>query len=163
MSGSVFFEGNAFIDGGQIQNVLVTSCTIGNCIIGTSTLDMNMKNITSVKDPINPQDAATKKYVDDIASSIQNITLIGTTPSEISSAQKGSFIISIINNISNGPTGIFHVTKNESSNYAHIVRTVATPGQSSKITLMVTWPQNSGIMLNKNGLLYDGSYSVKIL
>lgn len=162
MSGSVFFEGNAFIDGGQVQNVIITSSTIGNCTIGTSKLDMNMDNITNVKDPINPQDAATKKYVDEIGT-FTNITLNGVTTTQISSANKGSFIISITNNISNGPTAIFHVTKNEPSNYAHIVRTVATPGKYSTTTLQITWPPNSGILINKNGMSYDGSYTVKIL
>ena len=163
MSGSVFFEGNAFIDGGQVQNAVVTASSVNNCKITTSSLDMNMENITSVKDPINAQDAATKKYVDNLEVVFSNVTLNSTIGTIISSSAKGSYVISVTNVILNGPTGIFHVTKNESSRHAHIVRTVATPGNASNITLVVTWPPNSGIVLSKTGDLFDGTYRVKVM
>jgi hypothetical protein len=160
---SVFFEGNAYIDGGQIQNVNVTLSSIGNCAITTSSLDMNMKNITNVKDPINPQDAATKKYVDDLDIVISNVTLIGTSGNLVSNYQKGSYIITIKNDILGGPSGVFHVTKNEAHKLPHIARTVATPGESTNITLMISWPPNSGIMLRKTGSSFDGNYRVKVM
>lgn len=160
---SVFFEGNAFIDGGQIQNTIILNTSIGNSAITTSSIDMNMQNITSVKDPINPQDAATKKYVDDLDIRISNITLTGTTDYEISNYQQGSYIITVQNSVVGGPSGVFHVTKNDSSKHAHIARTVATPGALSTITLLVTWPPNSGILLKKTGSQYDGTYRVKVM
>lgn len=160
---SVFFEGNAFIDGGQVQNVNVTLSSIGNCNITTSSLDMNLRNITSVKDPINPQDAATKKYVDDLDIVLSNVTLIGTTGTLVSSYQKGSYIITIKNDIQGGPSGVFHLTKNEPHKHPHIARTVATPGESTNITLMIMWPPNSGILLRKTGSSFDGNYKVKVM
>lgn len=160
---SVYLEGNAFIDGGQVQNVFVTSSSIGNCTITTSSIDMNLANITNVKDPINAQDAATKNYIDALGIVITSVPLSGTTPSQISSSQRGSFRVLIDNQIVNGPTGIFDVTKNEASLHGHVIRIAATPGNSTNVTLRVSWPPNSGIQLYKTGTGYDGSYRIKII
>jgi hypothetical protein len=163
MSGSVFFEGSAYIDGGQIQNTIVLDSTIGNSAITTSSLDMNMANITSVKDPIDPQDAATKKYVDNLEVVFNTVTLNGTQGSVVSNYLQGSYVVAINNIVVNGPSGIFHATKNEAHRYAHIVRTVASPGYTSNVTLMISWPPNSGITLYKTGGTFDGSYRVKLV
>lgn len=160
---SVFFEANAYIDTGQINNVILTGSSISNCIITTSLLDMNMQNITSVKDPINLQDAATKKYVDDLGIVVKSITLLGTNNTLISDVLFGSFVITVSNIILNGPSAIFHVTKNDSAKTSHIVRTVASPGNNSNIFLELSWPIGSGIYLKKTGNLYDGSYKIKLI
>lgn len=163
MSGSTFFEGNAFIDGGQAQNILVTSSSIASSIITTSSLDMNLANIKRVKDPILAQDAATKNYVDLLGIVLTTISLNGSTQSQVSSYQKGSFVITVSNSILNGPSGVFHVTKNEASRDAHIVRTVSSPGYMTNISLKINWPTNSGIYLYKTGPNFDGSYNIKIM
>lgn len=165
---SVCLEGNVFIDGGQGQNINVTTSSIGNCNISKSSIDMlsssgSLQNITNVANPINQQDAATKQYVDNLDIVISNITLINTNTQIISNYVKGSYIITISNTVFNGPSGIFHVTKSETTQNAHIVRTVASPGIGTSVFLNVTWPQNSGILLNKTGSNYDGSYRVKVM
>lgn len=159
---SVFFEANAYIDTGQISNVILTGSSVSNCIITTSLLDMNMQNITSVKDPIDLQDAATKKYVDNFGV-VKSISLFGTGNTLISDDLYGSFVITITNLIFGGPSAIFHVTKNDSSKTSHIVRTVASPGNNSSIFLEILWPIGTGIYLRKTGTSYDGAYKVKIM
>lgn len=158
MSGCVYFEGNAYIDGGNI-----TLTTIGNCSISTSSLDMNNQNITSVKDPVQQQDAATKQYVDDLGIRFNETTLNGTTPNVIFDDKTGSFIVTITNIIIDGPSGIFHVTKNRQGSESHIVRTVAAPGWSTNTLLQITWPPNSGILLSKTDNNYNGQYRIKIM
>lgn len=160
---SVYFEGNAFIDGGRIQNTLVTSSTVSNSAIISSSLDMNLANITSVKDPILQQDAATKQYVDDLGVVISSVTLTGTSDTLISSQLKGCFVIIVSNLVLNGPSAIFNVSKNEASRQAHVVRTVASPGYLTRVLLDVTWPPNSGILLKKSGASFDGSYRIKVM
>lgn len=160
---SVYFEGSAFIDGGQLQDAIITATSIGNCTITKSSLDMNLANITNVKNPINPQDAATKAYVDALNIVYVSATLAGTSYTTISNALKGSFVITVSNNILNGPSAVFNVTKSESSRSAHIARTVASPGYQSLTTLDLDWSVNSGIQLRKTGADYDGSYLVKIM
>jgi hypothetical protein len=165
---SVCLEGNVFIDGGQGQNITITSSTIGNSNISKSSIDMLsntgiLQNITNVANPIAQQDAATKKYVDDLDITISNVTLTNTNTTTISNYVKGSYIITISNLVFNGPSGVFHVTKSESSQQAHIVRTVASPGYGTNVFLTITWPQNSGILLNKTGSNYNGSYRVKVM
>lgn len=160
---SVYFEGNAYIDGGQVQDAIITLSSIGSCSITTSSIDMNMQNITSVKDPIQPQDAATKKFVEDLEITFAIINLNGQSQTLISNLLQGSYIIKVNNIVMNGPTAIFNVTKSEASRNAHIVRITATPGYNSNNTLVLTWPPNSGIYLQKTGTTFDGSYRVKIM
>lgn len=160
---SVSYEGNIFIDGGKAQNIELTSSSVNSCIITTSSLDMNFANITSVADPINDYDAANKRYVDFLGIIISTITLTNTDLTLISSNQSGSFIITVTNLILNGPSGIFHVTKNNATRQAQINRTNSCPGYSTDISLHIDWPINDGIYLYKSGNNYNGSYKIKLL
>ena len=163
MSGSVYFEGNAFIDGGRSQNITLTASSISNCAITTSTIDMNLANITNVLDPIRAQDAATKKYVDDLGIVLSTITLSGILTTQISSRLKGSYVITVSNVVLNGPSATFHATKNEASKEAHTVRITACPGTNTNTFLKISWPPNGGILLNKTITNFDGSYNIKIM
>jgi len=162
---SVFFEGNAFIDGGQLQNANVTSCTVSNSAINTSSLDMNMQNITSVLDPIQPQDAATKKYVDDLGIVINDYLISGTVETEISNTMYGTYTLTIKKRENDGPTAIFNISKIDQNSPAHIVRTVGTPGISidTRVMLLLKWLPNENIKIYKTHSSFDGLYTVKLM
>jgi hypothetical protein len=177
---SVFFEGNAYIDGGHIENVGISTANISNSSIVTSSLDMNMQNITSVKDPIQPQDAATKKYIDDLGIIIEECHLIRDefTP-VIGGGTHGTYTITIKRLNNPGPSAIFNVSKRDADANAHIVRTVATPWffGDVPVTLLLEWPpvgssDNGYIKIRKSTTSsapggtndpLDGTYIVKLM
>lgn len=168
MSGSFFGEGNFYMDlsiltNSSISNNIITTSQISTCTIDMLSTSGNYQNITNVKNPILNQDAATKSYVDALGISIQNYTLTNTLGSLISTDLSGSFVITVKNLIFNGPSAIFNITKNEQGICGNVVRTAAAPGTGTSITLDISWPSNSGIILFKNGAQYDGSYKVKIM
>lgn len=156
---SFYFEGNAYIDPAYIIN-----SSISNSNITTSSLDMNLENITSVKDPILPQDAATKKYVDDLLFfKTTDVSLSGTSGSFVLSPTKGSFMVKVSNLVSNGPSALFNISKSEHPRAGQVHRINATPGNSSDTTLLLEWVANSGLYLRKTSDLYDGSYNVVMI
>lgn len=147
-----YFKSNIKIDGESITNVDITS----------STLDMNNNTITSVANPVNPQDAATKAYVD-LVGEIVTITLTGTSYTSISSKTRGSVILIVESTSSDGPTATFNLSKSKNTKLAHIIRTSAAPGDSvNKEQLDVKWDISSGIELRKTDVNFDGTYRVKI-
>jgi hypothetical protein len=160
---SVYFEGNAYIDSGQIENVNINNSAITTSSITTSSLDMNMQRITSVQNPINPQDAATKWYVDGLGVHIIDINLTATNFSVISPFLKGAYTITITNIILNGPAATFSVSKNEIGQPGHVVRTTSSPGLLTYESLRIRWLPNTGIEIQKTGTNYDGTYRVKLI
>lgn len=168
MSGNFYFEGNGYFDGSALTNSSISNSTVTGSTISTTSLDMLDSNgqyqfITNVQHPVQPHDAATKFYVDALGIMFINTTLVGTTPTLISTTIQGSYVITVTNSILNGPTAVFHATKCNSTLQAHIARTVATPGVGTLNTLTLSWPPNSGIFLAKTQNTFDGNYVVKIM
>lgn len=141
--------------------------TLTNSTITNTNIDMNGKTITTVGDPINSQDAATKNYVDSSISilgiSIIVVNLSGTTQTLVDSSLSGDITVYIKNLITGGPSAIFNVTKSEASQQASITRTVSISGITTNERLLLTWSPNTGITLNKTDVNYDGLYKVKVM
>jgi hypothetical protein len=163
-----FFEGNIYADESYIINSSIGNSIIVNSSISSSSIDMlntsgNYQNITNTAIPINSHDVAIKLYVDNLGININDFTLSSLEPTTISNSNIGSFIITITNLVLNGPSAIFHITKNNTSLCGHVVRTSLSPGTNTNTTLDIRWPANSGPQLFKSNISYDGSYRVKIM
>jgi hypothetical protein len=161
------FDGNGYFYDSFLTTSTVSNTMLIQSAISTSSINMldisgNYQNIINVKDPINPQDAATKYYVDTLGTVFQ-CSLTSTNTTLLSNQQKGSFVITVSNNVLNGPCAIFHVVKSNSTQNAGIARTVAAPSASGNTQLNISWPPNDGIYLSKTNSLYDGSYTIKLM
>lgn len=167
--GAFFFEGNAYLDLSYIINSTISNSILTKSSISQSSIDMlsssgNYQNITNAAEPILDHDVVIKKTLDDLGIVISDITLTQTTTTSISSNLKGSFIITVANLVSNGPSATFHITKNNVTAPGQINRIVASPGTSSPTCLLnITWPSSSEPLLFKTNNLYDGSYRIKFM
>ena len=153
MSGT-YFKSNSYIDGGIVKNVAISQ----------SPLDMNNLPITSVQDPTNPQDSATKNYVDSLGQHI-TVTLSSSNYTFITTTKlKGAVNLMIEAVVSDGPCAIFMASKSKSTKEAHIIRMTSSPGDSiNREQLDIRWSPGSGIELKKTNTGFDGDYLIKIL
>lgn len=148
-----------------MKKMLVT-----NSAINSSTLDMNFKPITSVRNPIQPQDAATRWYVDnkldEFSTTLENpfagylVTLSGTEETDIVNLRPGSYIVTATPLKDGYPTATFSISKNSVYSPGHIARITGVPGSYTPEQLEVIWPPGNVLKLKKNGPGYDGDYVV---
>ena len=151
---NIILKGPLGHQGGYVKNSSITN----------SSIDMNNTRITNVGDPTQPKDAVNKIYLDNIIIAgfqVTNTTLSGTTRSIISNSSTGSFVITISATLSGQPSGIFAITKNNSSHNLSENR-ISCSSSNSSTRLDIIWPSGSGIYLYKNGVDNDGVYNVKI-
>lgn len=144
----------------SVGNATVRGGVIDGCVV-----DMGDNRITTVGDPIMPQDASNKRYVDDLVAgntfvgvTTVDLTLTGTAPTAAIAATTGSFFITVTNIVTNGPCAVFSVSKNNATATANINTLNGVPGVGDTTALVLTWPNNSGIALAKNNASYDGVY-----
>jgi hypothetical protein len=93
---------------------------------------------------------------------VVDITLTGTAYSTIITETEGSFLVSVKNQVVDGPAAIFSITKNEPGVLPSINTLSSTPGAGSLEVLELQWNAEQPLELRKNGLNYDGIYTVTI-
>jgi hypothetical protein len=165
---SFAIEGNAYLDESYVLNSSIGTSVFTGGVIRTSSIDMlntagNYQNITNAAMPIQNHDVVIKLYVDNLGIVINDITLTQTNNTSIGGNNSGSYTITVTNLVLNGPSGTFHITKNDVSISGHVNRITACPGSGTPCLLNITWPSYSTPLLSKTSNSYDGSYRVKII
>lgn len=158
-----FFSGNASLSGSRLKNMVMSDSAIN-----TSGLDMNLNHITSVKDPVRSQDAATKFYVDSQIQPVLEemevqwngymVDLKGSDFSTVVNVRPGSYLVAVIPLTDGAPSATFSVSKSSVYDHPHIVRlTSASKGPEQ---LDLRWPPQGTLQLRKDGPGWDGTYAV---
>jgi hypothetical protein len=148
-----------------LEGTLVKGMSIMNSVIQASKLDMAFQNITSLADPKNPSDAATRYFVESsIAQAAKTMTvhLRGEAYTNVAHLPAGSYVITI-SSVNGGPAATFMISKNLSVKEAHVVRASSIPGEGSMEELDLKWAASGPLMLRKTALHYDGCYRLKII
>jgi hypothetical protein len=155
MPGS-YFTGSASFIGKSMRKIVIS-----NSQLTTSSVDMNSSLITSVQDPVNQQDAATKHYVDALVG-YTSVLLYSTDFTTITGKLNGSIQLIIEAVVDDGPCAIFLLSKSKSSKEASITRQTSAPGDSvNKEQLDIRWSPGLGIQLRKTNIGFDGEYMVR--
>lgn len=162
-----FFTGNASFQGHQMVQMLIK-----NSSIHSTALDMNLRPITSVKNPVHPQDAATRWYVDskldEFSTTLENpysgylVTLSGTEPTDIVNLRTGSYMVAITPQNDGFPTALFAISKSSVYSEGHIVKLTGVSGTYTPEQLELIWPPGNILQLKKTGPGFDGDYIVDL-
>jgi hypothetical protein len=136
-------------------------------IINNSYIDMNNQDLINIRDPVNPQDAVPKWYVDDIVTPggpvtfpTLTFTLTGTNATSIIGSTVGSYTLSITSSSTGAPMAKFELLKNDPTKNASITRKMSSCGINTKERLNCTWNPAEAIKVYKDGSNYDGTYEV---
>jgi len=162
-----YFSGNIVARGTMAKRMLLTNSSIVD-----TTIDMNLKTITSVHDPIDPQDAATRYYVDASVQKVESefqsfftgvvVSLNGTDFVEIAHIRPGSYIVTVTPFQDGFPTATFSISKLGAYSTGHVSRITAGIDPKTRETLDLQWPQGGVLLLRKTGPGFDGDYLVDL-
>ncbi len=162
-----FHSGSADFRSGRMSRMLIT-----NSAINSTALDMNLRPITSVQNPVHPQDAATRWYVDTVidnfSSTLENpysgykVTLQDTDPTDIANLRIGSYFITVTPLKDGYPTASFGISKNSIYSEGHITKITGVSGPYTTEQLELLWPPGNVLQLRKTGPGFDGDYIVDL-
>jgi len=145
---AVAASGAKLATGGQIATY-VTGLEVTNLAAPTSSFDMSNQKITNLSDPVNPQDASTKKYVDDSVTGVNifqggydaatNTPNLDNNPSSGTINLGFSYVVTVAGNFFSSAVGVgdFIIAKQDNptleSNWTVVPSTVslATAGDDS--------------------------------
>jgi len=152
--------GRAILEGTYIKGMRIV-----NSVIRSSQIDMAYQPITSLADPQNPSDAATRYFVENVVShavKTLKVHLCGAQYVQVAHLPAGSYVITI-SSTNGGPTATFSISKNLTVKEAHVARLTSIPGEASLEELDLKWGASGPVMLRKTGPHYNGCYVVKIV
>jgi len=135
-----------------------------------SSIDQGSQPIINLPNPINPQDAVPKSYVDALLSPSTQFpkipfSLNGTNTTQILSDLIGIKTIIVFPETSNpeAPMAIFNIAKNNQNINSIGQRDLSTSGINTQERLKMVWNASTGIEVFKTGLNYDGDYCAVVL
>jgi hypothetical protein len=152
---TIIFKGPMGQTGGYVDSTTITD----------SNIDMNDKKITTLADPVNPQDAVNLRTMSTFLGSsfvLYNINLSGTSFSSFSDVTRGAYSISINGTVEGMPCATFHISKSSSSTFGLAQRTSSSFGSGTEERLSIRWFSNGFPELSKSGAGHDGLYIVKM-
>lgn len=162
-----FFKGKLRITEGSITGTAITMDE--NLIMGSNKITGLGTDASSITDPT---DAANKAYVDQVSGGVPFIvTLTGNATTQLSTVTKGSYLVIVTNIIAGGPSGIFSISKRDSSESASQMRMSHAKGSENE-NLILVWnpiphiPEEYGIRLKKitsSPEHSNGTYSVILI
>ena len=154
--------GRAILEGTYIKGMRLV-----NSVIQSSKIDMAYQTITSVADPQNPSDAATKYFVENTVAGVVKtiqVHLRGSAYTTISCNIPPSSLLITVSSVNGGPAATFMISKNSKAREGHVARITSLPSESTHEELDLKWPASGGLMLRKTGMgHFDGCYIVKII
>lgn len=148
-----------------LEGTFIRGMKILNSVIQSTKIDMGYQPITSLADPVNPSDAATKYYVENtVASAVKTtrVHLCGVRYTHVANLVPGSYMV-MISSVNGGPTATFVVSKNLAVREAHVARITSLPTEGTYEELDLKWGASGGVMLRKTGTHFDGCYIVKFV
>jgi len=135
---------------------------------GDYLIDFNLKNFSNLPSPSLPSDAVSGAYVQkEIKQAISvkfggiPVHLTGLEYSPVTALKAGSYIVTVSPLQDGHPTATFTISKATQGGTASIVKISSCPasiGEGENLELV--WPENSKILLRKNGMFCDGEYVV---
>jgi len=133
--------------------------------ISDSNINMNNRKIIMLADPVYDQDAVNLRTLISHSSDIVyiDITLNGINPTLISSVNRGAFNISVYGLENNMPCGTFSISKSSINDNMEASRLTSSGGLIDHTRLSIIWPSNTGLLLIKDTLSYDGLYRIRII
>jgi hypothetical protein len=114
---------------------------------------VNFRNISN--------DEGSFKIVNSSLNAKSVVTLTGTFTTIVNASLTGAFFLSVSSDlVDSSPKVSFYACKSIASNNTATLTTFNSPSASLVTSLIVSWPSNSGILINKSTVNYNGDYNV---
>jgi hypothetical protein len=131
---------------------------------GRYCVSFDIKNFSTVPNPVLPSDTATREFVLDTFETIYetqfsgvSVNLVGTDFFEVVALKSGSFTINVSGTTDGCPTSAFSVSKASQCQSGNIVCITSCPGKNGG-NIELVWPENSKLLARKTTTFHDSEY-----